>query len=452
MKRITAFLLALVCTFYMTGCNEKTESTQSSCEESIAYSPAEHNEDYYVKWAVPDSISLSDETLDKINYLLESRYDMGLRLIPLGDIPGEIDYQAELKSCDADIAFIGFDPTDDTPCERLISEGFFAPLDDMLVGSELISLIPEKLWESTRYNGSIYTIPNETSQDIGVNIVFDLDKISKEQAESFDGDISSLPDMLGENGMLYYGIDGFSFAEYYGCYYDNGLIITPEGMAESLLDNKECRKWLSLFNSLYISGKADDNENADWSIAVAKDILRLEKKNIYCYKTKAVIGTRCSATTGILNSSDKKQRAFDLLEIVHKDKEIANLLVYGDGFTEKDGYAYDSEGELVYGFIGKLIFGLDTGVLRGSDMLISFETADEKIAYYDENVTLSQSCGVDLSGELSEVRELMNSDKDMWKSKSFDDDIAKLDDKLKEADIDTLTAAVNEKIKSRQQP
>lgn len=450
MKRITAFLSALVCTFYITGCREKAESEQGSSEgENVTYSHTQYDEDYYVKWALPDSISLSDETLDKINYLLESRYDTGLKLIPLGDIPGEIDYQAELKSCDADIAFIGFDSADDTPCERLISDGFFAPLDDMLNGSELYSLIPEKLWESARYNGSIYTIPNETSQDIGVNIVFDLDKISKEQAEGFDGDIEKLPDMLGENGTLYYGIDGFSFAEYCGCYYDNGLVITQEGRAEGLLDNKECRKWLSIFNSLYISGKADDNENADWSIAVAKDILRIEKKNIYCYKTKAVLGPRYSATTGILNSSDKKQRAFDLLEIVHKDKEIANLLVYGDGFTEKDGCAYDSEGELMYGFIGKLIFGLDTGVLRGGDMLISFETADEKKAYYDENVLLSQSCGADLLDELSEVRGIMNAGKDIWKSADLDDDIARLNDKLNEADIDTLVSKANEKLNGK---
>ena len=200
----TAVMLA-ACMF--TGCSGNTVSQSSSQPESHTQSAhTEHEDSYYIKWAIPDSISISDKTLGELNDKLEEKYDLGVRFIPLSDMADGVTYQHELRETDADIAFLGFDDEGTKPCEQLISEGLFEPLDEYLKGSELYDAIPSQLWECSVYDSCTYVIPNETAQDIGVNIVFDLDRIDKEKAVSFNGDISKLPEILGDEGVLEYGI------------------------------------------------------------------------------------------------------------------------------------------------------------------------------------------------------------------------------------------------------
>lgn len=446
----TALLTAMaltVCAF--AGCGGSTSShnsTSSQTKSKTTPMPQTHDDDFYIKWAIPDSISISDQVNEKVNALLDRKYGLGVRFVPISDIPGEIDYHSELIKADADIAFTGFDSEDDKPSERLVNEGYFAPLDDLLKGSELYSLIPEELWETTKSNGSIYTIPSEAMQDIGVCVVFDLDKIPAEKAKAFNGDITQLDGLLSDNDMLYYGLSGFDYSSFYGDYYSNGIITTPEGVAKSITGDTECMAWLKEMNSLFNKGKATDIE-CDWTVLITKDTVPISKENIYIYKTKAIVGQRFGASTGIISTSNKKQEAFKLIEAVHTDPEIADLLVYGNEFTEKDGYAYDASGEKIYGFINKLVFGIDTNVLYGADMLMQFSSPDEKKAYYDENVIVSPLAGIDITTDCKEINTVMNKYQNIWKSKDLDSDIATLNKELSDAGTEDILSSINEKIK-----
>ena len=446
----TALLTAIAFTLStFAGCSGSTsssEDTSSQTESKTAPAPQTHDDDFYIKWAIPDSIIISDEVNDKVNALLDEKYGLGVRFVPISDIPGEIDYHSELIKADADIAFAGFDSDDDKPCERLIAEGFFAPLDDMLKDSEFYSLIPTQLWKTTESNGSIYSIPSETMQDIGVCIVFDLDKIPAEKAKAFNGDITQLDGLLSDNDMLYYGLSDFDYSMFYGDHYSNGIITTQEGVAKSITSDTECMAWLKEMNSLFNKGKATDIE-CDWSVLITRDIVPISKENTYIYKTKAIVGQRFGASTGIINTSNKKQEAFKLLEIVHSDPEIANLLVYGNEYTEKDGYAYDASGEKIYSFINKLIFGVDSNVLFGADMLMQFSSPDEKKAYYDENVAVSPLAGIDITTDCKEINTVMNKYRSIWKSKDIDNDIAALNKELSDAGIEEILPSITEKIK-----
>lgn len=467
-KTLTALTALAISLSMLSGCVNKQETEKDSLISTEAVSEkdtmnnsienadnweseeivelAEPLNDNYVKWVIPNSISVTTQTQNKINEILDERYDIGVTFVPIDDLSDDTVYHEGLKSVDADIAFIGFDTEDEKTCEQLVAEGLFEPLDGMLEGSDLESSMPSQLWKSTEYNGNIYTVPNDAMQNIGVTIIFDLDKIPTEKARSFNGDISTLGDMLGDDDKLWYCLSDFDFSSYYGCYYSNGIIVTPDGVAESILDNADCMAWLREMNSLYLSGKATDLE-CDWSILITKDTVSVKKENVYTYKTKDIIGPRFSTSTGILKTSERKDIAFRLLEIVHTDPEIANLLVYGDGYNEKNGYVYDADGEIMYGYLNKLTFGVDSNVLHGADMLMQFDSAEDKKAYYDENVTVSPLAGMDISAECSEINKIMNNNRTIWKSSDLEKDIADLDKELNAANIKQITQDITEKLK-----
>lgn len=403
----------------LTSCLGKAQTQSSSQPDSKAEKkPTLHEDGYYIKWAIPDSISISDKTLEKINMILEERYDLGVSFVSISDTE---DYANELKKTNADIAFSGFDSEDKKPCEQLIADGYFAPLDDLLEGSELYEALPTQLWECSKINGSTFVLPNETAQNIGISIVFDLDKINRAAAESFDGDITKLPILLQDGGLLEYGLQGFEFMGFYGYYYADGRLYSPDGKEGLPLENESAITWLKTVNGLFLSGNATDDINADWSICITRDLPAVKKNNTYIYSTKCIIGPRFSATTGILKSSDKKERAFKLLQAVHLDHDIGNLLVYGTDAEVRDGCAYTADGELMYGYINKLIFGINTGLLKDGDMLMRFESFEELNNYYDENVAVCNNAKI--ITEADEQAKVMNSLSEVYKSKSFDEDI-----------------------------
>lgn len=427
--KIMAVLLA-ACMF--TGCSGNTVSQSSSQPESHTQSEhTEHEDSYYIKWAIPDSIGISDKTLYELNDKLEEKYDIGVRFITLSDTAEGADYQDELRKTDADIAFLGFDDEGTKPCEQLISEGLFEPLDEYLKGSELYDAIPSQLWECSVYNGSTYVIPNETVQDIGVNIVFDLDRIDKEKAVSFNGDITKLPEILGDEGVLGYGISGFDFMSYFGLYYADGRLYSADGSQQDPLENEDALNWLKTVNSLFLSGRATDDINAQWSVCITRDTTPISKKNIYAYKTKCTIGPRFSATTGILKNSSNKERSFKLLQAVRLDTEIGDLLVYGSEAEIKDGQAFDENGEQIDGYVTRLVFGTNTGLLKNGAMLMSFDSFEERKKYYDENVIAFPSAGI--MTEADDRAVIFNGLSEIYKSKDIDNDLQDVREKLHKA-------------------
>ena len=66
------------------------------------------------------------------------------------------------------------------------------PIDDV---SEF-TLVPEKLWETVKVNGNIYTVPSLAFNDSGVTCYFNKAYISEQQFSDFDGNISELGGIL----------------------------------------------------------------------------------------------------------------------------------------------------------------------------------------------------------------------------------------------------------------
>lgn len=396
----------------------------------------------YVIWLIPDLIAASqlEEEVAGVNTMLaDSGYDFQLKM----EIVEYDKYDVLVRETPADIVFAGLSSNSaNLPCE-LIEEGYFECLDERLADSAFASDMPELLWESVKYNGQIYVIPNETAQDIGVKVLFNAEKFTQEEAEAFNGDITQLPALLGEDGILLYQISGLEFASYYGYDYEMGVWIGQDGTVCNPLENENCIAWLTTINALYLREQvsaATSDEGIDWSICITDDPERLELngENTYVYSTKAVLASRYSASTGIAASSDKKEEAFTLLALLHTDEALANCLVYGPEVQEQDGYAVDESGEALEYYIYKLIFGLDMNLLWGDDYLMKFETPADKADYYAENVVASPAMDIHVEMEPYGLRAVMNAYSDIWQSKTFEEDLENMRSELEAEEIGTM--------------
>lgn len=397
-------------------------------------------EENYVTWLVPDIVNIPEDTVAGVNTLLaDSGYDFQLKL----EVVENDQYDVLVRQTPADIVFAGLSSSSANLPYALLEEGYFECLDDRLADSTFASDMPDLLWESVKFNGHIYVIPNETAQDMGVKVLFNAEKFTQAEAEAFTGDITQLPELLGEDGILLYQINGLEFASYYGYDYQMGVWIGQDGTVLNPLESEECIAWLTTINTLYLQERVSDETSdtgMDWSICITKDTerLELEEGDTYIYGTKAVLASRYSASTGIAAASDKKEEAFTLLSLLHTDETFANCLIYGTDVQEQDGYAVDGNGEVLDGYINKLIFGLDMNLLRGSEFLMKFETAADKVSYYEENVLASPAMDVHVEMEPYGLRAVMNEYSDIWQSKTFEEDLAAMRSSLEAEEIDVM--------------
>ena len=208
---------------------------------------------------------------------------------------------------------------------------------------------------------------------------------------------------------------------YYGLYYADGRLYSADGAQQDPLENEDALNWLKMINTLFLSGRATDDINAQWSVCITRDTTPISKKNIYAYKTKCIIAPRFSATTGILRSSNDKERAFKLLQAVHIDTERGDLLVYGSDVQIKDGQVYDENDEQIDGYVARLVFGTNTGILKNGAMLINFDSFEERKKYYDENTIAFPLAGILI--EPDERAKAFNSLSEIYKSKDIEFDL-----------------------------
>jgi hypothetical protein len=416
---------------------DTSEDSDSEAEE-IYTMP----DDYYVEYAVPDIINVPNSNIAAFNEMLnEKGYDFGIKLISVD----YGNYSEELKTYSPDIAFIGFNDTDSDTVTQAIASGYYEPLNDYLENSVMYSQISSKLWDSVKYNGSIYTIPNCSAQDLPVSIVFNLEKISKETAEKFSGDISEIKDILG-TGKLLYQINGFDFTEYYGYDHSKGVLVSQNKEVEMPYDSTECVEWLKTVNELYLNGSVTDDSEADWSICITKDVERISNENVFVYSPKAVITTRYSASTGILTESDNKDNSFKLLDLLHTDNDLANCLIYGTEYSEKDGYATDEKGEIMDSYVNKLIFGLDESLLWSENYLLHFSSYEEKLDYYNENVLESPAIDIQTDSDISDIQALLESNGEIWKDENLDEKLNSLKSAYDETNVKSVVSEIDSKI------
>lgn len=382
-----------------------------------------HPADYYVKWAVPKGCVVSDLTLDEINYKLEQAgAGFGLKIVEVD----ESDYQANLDKSGADIAFIGFD--DANVAAAALEAGKYVCLDEFLQGSKLYEAIPEMLWDTVKYQGSIYYVPNEALRNDGVCVIFDTDKIPLEKAEAFDGDIFTLGEYLPDGERLYYDLSGFYFAESFGYVYDKGLLFSEDGSVIGPFEDERCVQWLRTINQWFADSTATGDRNSMDQCAIRLlHALDEAGENTYQYAWKGSACPRLNLSVGIRATSPRKEEAFRFLELVHTDPSYGNLLIFG---KER----LDSGEALTANWARQLIFGLDTGLLGGSGGFRYFATPEEKKQYYEEHVTASPSLYMNLPEECQELQNIENqyfNQTNITKAEDFEDQLLLFQEELR---------------------
>lgn len=395
---------------------------QEELSEELPESLTRYPADYYIKWAVPQGYGPSAATLDAINRKLEEDgAGYGLNIVEVGgDQP--------LRKADADIAFTGFDYTEANTELRALEDGDFECLDAYLPGSVLYDAMPEILWDSVKYQGSIYYVPNEALQNTGICVLFNTDIIPLEEAMAFDGDIFSLDKYLSQGQSIYYCLDGFRYAEALGYIYDLGLLFSRDGEALNPLEEEVCVQWLRQLNLWYLNGKVmtDEDRRGECALQLIIDYDN-EGDNYYKYSWKGSVCRRLNLSVGIRSTSKKKETAFRFLELIHTDPSYANLLVFG-----KEGM--DSPRELRPNWINQLIYGLDTGLACADSNIRHFNTIEEKKQYYREQVIPSPSLHLEMPKECSELNSIILSymtKTSFLQTRAFEKELARFREELK---------------------
>lgn len=399
--------------------------------------------DIYIDCVISDYAILPQENIDAFNSLLaEKGYDFRLKVTYLDGI----NYSKLLKdnTSDADICFVGTGTNKDL--YDVLSSGLFEPLDSYLEGSELYEAIPPKLWQSVKYNGTTYTVPNCAGQNSGNLVIFNLDKLDKSMCEAYDGDITRLPDFLGEDDYIYVDIEGFDFARDYGYDFIDGVLVSEDGKAFNPLDCSEIMSWLTTMNSLYCEGRVKSKNNeGEWAICLSRSFSADNSDNILVYESKGIISTRYTASLGICSSSKQKEESFKLLELLHTDKDLVNALIFGENYVDKDGFAYDESGEPIAPNAARIFWGVDNYLLFTNDRLKHFNSPAEKKDYYENKVTASGALGAAFETDLSAINSAFNNSY-LWQTQTFDADIASLRTKLEEAGIQSTLESIQKEL------
>lgn len=80
------------------------------------------------------------------------------------------------------------------------------------------------------------------------------------------------------------------------------------------------------------------------------------------------------------------------------------------------------------------------------DYLKKFDTYRDKIDYYNDNVIESPAMDIQIEFDTSEISEIMQKENELWKSGSLENDISKIKEELKNADIQQVISEFSDKI------
>ncbi|HKM33857.1 MAG TPA: hypothetical protein VJY54_03840 [Lachnospiraceae bacterium] len=431
---ITFNILCAACGKINEVITEDTGTTLESMEtEKLEESEEINPPEFYVVWAVPNIVSISEETVTLINSMLrEDGYSYGIQFTYL-DFD---DYENALQTTEADIVFLG---TDSNIAQEAIKSGRFYCLNELLRGSRLYDVMPDQIWGSVAYKDKIYSIPNEVAQDMGVHILFNQDKIAINESESFNGDILTLDKYIQDGGKILYQLSGFAYASYYGYSYQYGILVSEDGECMSPFENKKCMEWMVTMRQWYLEGKVTTDAESEWDICITSEPTSVDEENIYDYATKGILESRYSASTGICSNAKHIKEAFTLLELFHTDTKYGNCLVYGAGYGEKDGHAVNAAGEASEGFINKVVLGLAQGLLIEDDKLYYFESVEDKKTYYDTSVMKSPLLGIEMPKESFELNRI----KHQYDTIIFDDEYDQKLEQFKEETTDLITVVID---------
>ena len=265
--------------------------------------------------------------------------------------------------------------------DQYVFNGLFIPLDDYLKtgrGKEMYDLVPEKLWDALRINGSIYGINLKASNTLSIDWVYyvnaelaqkygynitnpildqlDVLKAVKENEKNVDvfstylriEDIIECVDVKSVAGGVYWNEETHS-AE---CIFDDPQYIEKLRFYETLKNS-------GLLNDMGKMNNSDtffifqDNKpgSSAYDPAVTVKILYDEKNIVEAIPVfDGLTATRsgCPIATGICSSSENKEKAFELMSLVYTDPDLNNLMAYGiegENFTLTNGFVHEITGD-----------------------------------------------------------------------------------------------------------
>lgn len=426
MKRILCVLTAVV---LLSGCGS-TGSSESKSQNST--------QPCTLKWCLTEC-GLNDDIIAKLNEELRNdgcQYEIELvqtehsaektyseQVAEYEKVYGSLDVVSAGYAFSSNIS-AGYD---------FIKSGYFMPIDDI---SEF-TLVPEKLWETVKVNGNIYTVPSLAFNDSGVTYYFNKEYISEQQISDFDGDISKLGNWVdgltaSEDFLpIYYNIEYTDLSKSLPYTAKGGLLLdNASGSAVNPYQFENFVEYARTLNELYaegLFGKKINFSKYDYRVetvpenfAVMVSPMALSKQyltemgfsdmELYSYTLPAYLENRVLYSMGIAQNSEHKEQALDFLKRLYSDTKYANLL-YEDGVES---------------------------------MSIGIAAADIKENYKD--TVVSDFAGFELPQDCidAELRDTLVSSFDkLCKSEKFDYTLSEINDELTKAGINDYISDVN---------
>ena len=427
MKRILC--IPMMIALLLTGC----ANTGSSSEKSEITQPCT------IKWCLTEC-GVNDDVINKLNEELRNdgcQYEIELVQIEHSAEKTYAEQVAEYEKLNGslDVVSAGYAFSSNASAGYdFIKSGYFMPIDDV---SEF-TLVPEKLWETVKVNGNIYTVPSLAFNDSGVTCYFNKAYISVQQFSDFDGNISELGGILdgltgGEDFLpIYYNIEYTDFAKSFPYTAKGGLLLdNANGGAVNPYQFEVFTDYARTLNKLYTAGLFGKKINFskydyrietppdDFAVMVSPTALSEQyltemgfaDMELYSFSLPVYLENRVLYSMGIAQNSQHREQAADFLKRLYSDTKYATLL-------------YENGAE---------------------SMSIGIADTDVKANY--DNAFVSDFAGFELSRncidmELKDV--LVSSFDRLCKSDNFDETLSEINAELNAAGIDDYLSEVNE--------
>lgn len=433
MKKILCVLAGVM---LLSGC-----CNRGSSSSEFEYSTSKESQPCTLKWCLIEC-GFNDSIVDKLNNELRNdgcQYEIEVVQMEHSAEKTYAEQVAEYEKIygSLDVVSAGYAFSTNTSAGYdFIESGYFMPIDNV---SEF-TLVPEKLWETVKVNGNIYTIPSLAFSDSGVTFYFNKSYISEEQIFDFDGDVSKLGNLL----------DGFTASEdflpiYYNIEYTDFFKSLPYSAKGGLLLGKSLNgavnpyqfehfvEYARTLNEFYSDGLFGGKINFskydyhietppnDFAVMVSPTALSEEyfaemnytDKELYSFSLPTFLENRVLYSNGIAQNSSHKEQALDFLKRIYSDTKYAELLN-------------------------------ENGV---ESMSIGITAVDIKEKY--KGALLSDYVGLELSQACidTELKDMLVSSFDrLCKSDCFDETLSEINNELIKAGINDYVSDVNQSL------
>lgn len=370
MKRIVALLCTVVLMASMAAGCGTSGGTASGGAKTAATATGEVPT--LVWWLIGNLPQDLDQVVEKINAYTSEKIGVkvDIKMASWGEWDQKVN-QIVNTGEKFDIMF-----GDYTYYGKFVQKGAFADITDLVQKEtpDLYKFIPEKVWEGTKVDGKIYSVP--TYKDSSMTQYWMIDDT---YAKKYNIDVTSLKTMddldkvvtkikQGE-GKNVYPIEleqNEGFPAVLGNYDDLALCLQPIGVrfddksrkVVSVLEQPDSMANLEMLHKWYQEGIINPDAPTTKDYQKGKIFMSAQgfpgaelswqsQMGVAKYDTIPVLGPIYSDSTiqgsvnGISSNSEHKAEALKLLQLVNTDKKLRDMLAYG---LEGTDFNYTSDG------------------------------------------------------------------------------------------------------------